>query len=47
MTDIYHIQVAILGDTIVSTPLAPLALNCDVIAHEATFMTGQEEVVLL
>jgi len=34
--------VAILGDTIASHPLAPLALDCDMIAHEATFMSGEE-----
>ncbi len=33
-------QVAILGDTVWSKPLAPLALGCDLIAHEATFMEG-------
>jgi ribonuclease Z len=35
-------KVAILGDTVASAPMAPLALDCDVIAHEATFKAGME-----
>ena len=34
-------KVVILGDTISSHALAPLALGCDIISHEATFMTGE------
>lgn len=34
-------QVVILGDTIVSAPIAPLAHGCDIISHEATFMRGE------
>lgn len=33
-------KVVILGDTISSIPMAPLSLDCDVIAHEATFSKG-------
>ena len=32
----------ILGDTIVSAPIAPLAHGCDIISHEATFMQGEQ-----
>lgn len=35
-------KVVILGDTIDSSPIAPLALNCDLISHEATFRKGME-----
>ncbi|GAX80145.1 hypothetical protein CEUSTIGMA_g7583.t1 [Chlamydomonas eustigma] len=35
-------KVVILGDTVSSYPIAPIALNCDLIAHEATFMEGME-----
>lgn len=31
-----------MGDTVSSAPVAPLALDCDMIAHEATFMRGME-----
>ena len=34
-------KVVILGDTISSHALAPLALGCDIISHEATFMKGE------
>ena len=30
------------GDTVASDPIAPLALGCDLLAHEATFMKGME-----
>lgn len=30
-------KVAVLGDTIDSRAIAPLALGCDVLSHEATF----------
>lgn len=36
------VQVVILGDTIVSAPIAPLAHGCDIISHEATFMQGEQ-----
>ena len=35
-------KVVILGDTIDSSPIAPLAFNCDLISHEATFRKGME-----
>ncbi|KAG1659228.1 hypothetical protein FOA52_008997 [Chlamydomonas sp. UWO 241] len=36
-------KIALLGDTCNSAAIAPLALGCDVIAHEATFMAGMED----
>ncbi len=31
-----------LGDTVSSRPIAPLAAGCDVMSHEATFARGME-----
>ncbi len=31
-------KVVVMGDTVSSRPMAPLAWGCDVLAHEATFM---------
>lgn len=36
-------RVVILGDTMQSEPIAPLAVNADLLAHEATFSRGMEE----
>ncbi|MEW5314496.1 MAG: hypothetical protein WDW38_005991 [Sanguina aurantia] len=36
-------KVVILGDTIDSSALAPLALSADLLAHEATYMAGMED----
>ncbi|GLI59098.1 hypothetical protein VaNZ11_000927 [Volvox africanus] len=35
-------KVVVLGDTVSSKPIAPLAAGCDVISHEATFARGME-----
>ncbi|KAL6748432.1 beta-lactamase-like protein [Haematococcus lacustris] len=37
-------KVVLLGDTISSRPIAPLALGADLLAHEATFMEGMDHV---
>ncbi|MEW5297171.1 MAG: hypothetical protein WDW36_000396 [Sanguina aurantia] len=37
-------KVVILGDTIDSSALAPLALSADLLAHEATYMAGMEDM---
>jgi len=36
-------KVVLLGDTINSNPIAPLAIGCDLLSHEATFMAGMED----
>ncbi|KAG2452691.1 hypothetical protein HYH02_002923 [Chlamydomonas schloesseri] len=36
-------KVVVLGDTVSSKPIAPLAAGCDVVAHEATFAAGMEQ----
>ncbi|GLC39336.1 hypothetical protein PLESTB_000895900 [Pleodorina starrii] len=35
-------KVVVLGDTVSSRPIAPLAAGCDVMSHEATFARGME-----
>ena len=35
-------QAVVLGDTVSSKAIAPLAAGCDVLTHEATFASGME-----
>jgi ribonuclease Z len=36
-------KLVVLGDTCNSSAIAPLALGCDMLSHEATFCTGMED----